>query len=143
VLKGALSALHIITWKFVIIAFTRVETENAVFKPRSIWRDAVRRWQVRLTAYIEGVRRWRVKRRARGDLEMPDAVRDRHAAVLAPVYKMDSEGWITRHPSFSVLEDGLASDARADRLAARRKRLQQQRTRAGGPPRRRRAAPPE
>jgi hypothetical protein len=65
-LPGALSALHIIVWKFVIIAFTRVETENARFNAQRIWWDSVRRFQVRREAYRERERISTMRRAARG-----------------------------------------------------------------------------
>ena len=43
VLPGALSVLHCLLWKFVLISFTRVDTEGAEFKPDEIWRASVLR----------------------------------------------------------------------------------------------------
>ena len=45
VLSGALSDLHIIVWKFVLISFTQVETQGGKFKPHTIWKQAVCRYE--------------------------------------------------------------------------------------------------
>ena len=37
-LSGSLSALHVILWKFVLIAFTRVDTDKEEFKPDRVWK---------------------------------------------------------------------------------------------------------
>jgi hypothetical protein len=43
VLPGALSVLHCLLWKFVLISYTRVDTEGTEFKPEEIWRASVLR----------------------------------------------------------------------------------------------------
>ena len=43
-LQGALSVLHVILWKFVLIAFTRVDTEGITYVPVNVWLQAVRRF---------------------------------------------------------------------------------------------------
>ena len=50
VLPGALSDLHIILWKFVVIAMVKVDTEGARFKEAEVWKAAVRRLKSRVDA---------------------------------------------------------------------------------------------
>ena len=49
-LTGALSDLHIILWKFVVIDMVKVDTEGARFDVKQVWRAAVRRWEARAEA---------------------------------------------------------------------------------------------
>jgi hypothetical protein len=122
VLAGALSALHLIVWKFVIIAFTKAETEGATFKPRKVWRDAVRRCDVRLRAYVEGVSRWKRRRASQGQILMPAAVRDRHQAILHPCYTVDDEGNTTRAPLWDELLSQTTAEEKKDAAESKRKR---------------------
>ena len=94
-LPSALSALHIILWKFVGIALVRVETDNAKFKPRRIWSDALRRFSVRITAHKEHIRRWLHARDLRGEMGIPPNALDRHNSTLAPVATLSEEGTFT------------------------------------------------
>ena len=48
ILPHALSDLHIILWKFVMIAYTRCDVKDEPFKPARIWKDAVRRASARV-----------------------------------------------------------------------------------------------
>ena len=57
VLPGGLSALHVILWKFVLIAFTRVDTDGAKFEPVNVWLQAVRRFRRNVQAKGEAERR--------------------------------------------------------------------------------------
>ena len=98
-LPGSLSALHIILWKFIVIAFTRADTANEEFKPESIWRSAIRRFVVRLMAYAERVRLWRIKLRTP---TIPPRARDRHTTILAPCALIDEEGFVSWTPHASL-----------------------------------------
>ena len=55
-LKGSLSDLHVILWKFTLIAFTKVDEEGTKFTPMDVWSQALRRFGVRLQAHQEGMR---------------------------------------------------------------------------------------
>ena len=90
-LPSALSALHIIVWKFVVIAFTRAETENAKFVPDRIWSDAVRRFSVRINAHCERVRLTALKRRNSGD-GYPTELKESANATLEPVARLSEDG---------------------------------------------------
>ena len=127
VLTGSMSALHVITWKFVIIAFTRADTEGAAFKPAKVWRDTVRRFSVRLQAYVEGKRRGRMKREARGGALMPTSARDQMAALLHPCYTVDEHGHASRTPMFDALLLTVAREEQMERDAARAQRLRRAR----------------
>ena len=50
-LQGGISVLHIILWKFILIAFTQVDLEGTTFNPKQVWKNALWRLQDRLTAY--------------------------------------------------------------------------------------------
>jgi hypothetical protein len=73
VLSGALSTLHIIVWKFVVIAFTDQggDGRGDLQTQQGMARRCARRFEVCLMAYAEGVRRWRLKRRRHGKTKMP------------------------------------------------------------------------
>ena len=73
-LTGGLAALHIILWKFVLIAFTKKDTEGTAFKPDAIWLQALRRLRVRLLSHSTGVRWLTNARRARGDPPPPHPI---------------------------------------------------------------------
>ena len=49
-LAGALSDLHIILWKFVVIDMVKVDTEGAQYDVTKVWHAAVRRWEARAEA---------------------------------------------------------------------------------------------
>ena len=99
-LPSSLSALHIILWKFVVIAFTRKDTANEEFKPKRIWRDAIRRFEVRLLAYSEHIRLWHIQLNTP---TIPPRARDRHAAILGPSALIDDEGLVTWAPHTATL----------------------------------------
>ena len=44
------SLLHLLLWKFIVIAFVQVDTEHADFKPEDIWKAAVSRTQNKIVA---------------------------------------------------------------------------------------------
>ena len=80
ILPHALSGLHIILWKFVMIAYTRCDVKGEPFKPARIWKDAVRRFRARLMARCELVRRAVI----RWEGHLPPRVRETHERVLHP-----------------------------------------------------------
>ena len=51
-----LSMVHIVLWKFVTIAMTRLELEGEKWVTKAVWRQTVWRAQVRMRAFVEGVR---------------------------------------------------------------------------------------
>ena len=50
VLQDALGAIHCIAWKFIVIAFTQVETKGSKFDARAIWRQTLTRVESRVSA---------------------------------------------------------------------------------------------
>ena len=99
ILPGPLSDLHIILWKFVMIAFTRKDTCNEAFKPTRVWKDAVRRFRARLMAYKEKVRRIRRKWVVGKQTPIPNAILatlNRHLKPCAEVTDMGTINWT--HP---------------------------------------------
>jgi hypothetical protein len=106
-----------------IIAFTRAETEGAKFTPDNIWRDAVRRFAVRLQAYVEGVRRWMLRRHGRGELTMPEGVRERHAKLLSPCYRVEEDGCMARSAALDALLLTVAREEQVERDKARARLL--------------------
>ena len=93
-LSGSMSALHVILWKFVLIAFTRVDTEGEEFKPDRVWRQAVRWWEVRLKAYAEGVRRLFDRRLDQGQGPPSSRTVERLNGVLLPGVSILDDGWL-------------------------------------------------
>ena len=56
-LEGGLSALHVIMWKFIIIDFVQVDTNNRPFDAVQVWKATMRRTHGRLQAQAVRVRR--------------------------------------------------------------------------------------
>ena len=122
-LPGALSALHIITWKFVLIAFTRADTEGEKFDSKRVWRQAVRRFEVRLMAYSEGVRRWVLRYSSReGGAPPPPQVVDRHCDALTPCATVSEEGNVEWSDGFSDLLTIVSAEEEKVRARVRAKR---------------------
>ena len=57
VLPGAISDLHIIYWKFIVIQMVRVDTEGAKFDPEKVWHAAVRRLASRVDSAVTALTR--------------------------------------------------------------------------------------
>ena len=88
-LPPGLTALHLILWKFVILHFTLVDTENAKFIPDAVWSMALRRFEVRVNALAAKVRSQAIRRRGQGfELLSPNADNRR----LAPLASLASWG---------------------------------------------------
>ena len=103
-MPGSLASLHIIVWKFAVLAFTKADTEGLVFKPKRVWKDALRRFLVRLSAYQEGVRRWADSWVNNGEGEgVPPALLEEHNKVLTPCALIDSQGQGSLHPNLLYL----------------------------------------
>ena len=56
-LTGALSDLHIIYWKFIVIQMVKVDTEGAKFEPEKVWHAAVRRLASRVDSAVTALSR--------------------------------------------------------------------------------------
>ena len=65
-LPPGLSALHIILWKFAIIAFAQADEKRAAFVPADIWKTALRRLRSRMLSHEEAQRRRVAANRSRG-----------------------------------------------------------------------------
>ena len=99
VLPGSLSDLHIILWKFILIAFTRAETVNARYKPRQVWRQAVCRLEVRVRALGERQRHLSVRKESRGKgRELSSSRRERLERQVAPLATVDEFGRLEWNP---------------------------------------------
>ena len=104
-LHGALSALHIITWKFIIIDFVQVDTDGRAFVAEDVWKAAVRRTHGRLLAQSLKVRRkvlaaWSMGRPApplRADIIEAEPLADYHGET----------GEVQWHPEWILLLDQL------------------------------------
>jgi hypothetical protein len=100
VLPGSLSDLHIILWKFILIAFTSAETVNARYNPRQVWRQAVCRFEVRVRALGERQRHLSVRKESRGKgRELSSSRRARLESQVAPLATIDEAGqveWVPR-----------------------------------------------
>ena len=109
VLPAGLSALHVILWKFVLIAFTRVDTDDAKFEPVNVWLQAVRRFRRNLQALGEAERRRHLGAQGLGSDPPSTGALDK---ALAPLAHWDpEEGVLELHPDmsdlFAMLEDEL------------------------------------
>ena len=94
-LEPRLAQTRIILWKFVLIAFVRVDTEGAKFKPQDIWVCALRRFEARNRRLDIYVSRITLRRRCAG-LDPPRY--DRYTAALAPIASYDENGCSEPHP---------------------------------------------
>ena len=81
-LPSALSALHIIMWKFTLIAFTLKDLEGTKFNPESIWTQSVIRFRVRIQAHEEKTKRLYLRLMALDKGILPLPPRDK---VIAPI----------------------------------------------------------
>ena len=103
VLPGSLSDLHIILWKFILIAFTRAETVNARYKPRQVWRQAVCRFEVRVRALGERQRHLTVRKESRGKgRELSSSRRAHLESQVAPLATVDEVGRLEWVPQMSA-----------------------------------------
>ena len=57
VIPGALSDIHIIYWKFIVIEMVKVDTEGAKFDPEKVWHAAVRRLASRVDSAVTSLGR--------------------------------------------------------------------------------------
>jgi len=85
-LPGGLSALHILIWKFLLISFTRVDTDGEKFHPRNVWMQALRRFQSKLKAAGEAMRLRALRKVA---LERPPPSVKSMNSYLEPVAHFD------------------------------------------------------
>ena len=103
VLPGSLSDLHIILWKFILIAFTKAETVNARYSPRQVWRQAVCRFEVRVKAHGERQRHLAIRRESRGkDRWLSSSQRERLESQVGPLASVSEAGTIEWVPHMRV-----------------------------------------
>ena len=107
ILPSALSAMHIILWKFVMIAYTRCDVKGEPFKPARIWKDAVRRFRARLMARCEVIRRSTIRHVG----NLPPKVRESHEQILAPCATVSEDGVVTWTPPLRELLTSLKLEA--------------------------------
>ena len=99
VLPGSLSDLHVILWKFILIAFTKAETVHARYHPRQVWRQAVCRFEVRVRAHGERERRLGLRRDCRGKgRELSSSHRERLEGQVSPLATVSEVGALTWVP---------------------------------------------
>ena len=84
VLSGTLSDLHIIVWKFVILAMVQVQTDQIKFDRRQVWSTAIKRQDGRLQAHAERSRRRMVAGNGLSQAEV-----QRLSAEVAPLAEYD------------------------------------------------------
>ena len=101
VLPGSLSSLHMMLWKFVVIAFTQVDTKGAKWDANAVWRQALLRLESRVVRMGESVRRRMLRRRSQG--EDGDGAHERAVEkwnkVVAPLASFDKEGTLKWDPN--------------------------------------------
>ena len=95
-ISGTLSDLHIIAWKFIILAMVKVETDQIKFDRNQVWGSAVRRQEGRLQAHAERSRRQLVDT---GGLS--EKVVQRLNAEVAPLAEYDASCNLTRAKAWS------------------------------------------
>ena len=98
VVQGVLSALHMIAWKFIVIAFTRVETNNEKYDAKKVWRQTVGRLNSRVRAYGERVARRAARREWQGNTGLAPGEVERHCSVLAPLAEVNEFGALSWTP---------------------------------------------
>ena len=90
-LPSALSALHIILWKFVILTLARMDIHGEKWDSKAIWNQTLYRTKVRFLAHAEGARRWALARWAKGEM-VPDGVVARWNKQVGPIAYYDAQG---------------------------------------------------
>lgn len=91
-LPGSLLALHVIVWKFVIIAFTAVDTRGTKWNGDAICDQATCRLATRVRAHAEGVRRWRLQQTGRDLDSVPGPVLERWRRAVEPLATYTEQG---------------------------------------------------
>ena len=94
-LKGSLSDLHIILWKFVMIAFVKVDVDGAKFKPSLVWKQALSRWRDRMTFQSEELRRSLLKLKSRGGGPPPNGLIEKYQRRLNPCAYVNEHGAVS------------------------------------------------
>ena len=94
-LQGTLSDLHVILWKFLMIAFVRVDVDGLTFKADKVWKQAVSRWKDRLTVQFEGLRRILDLRTSRGDGPPPSGLIERYQRRFGPCAQVNEYGSVS------------------------------------------------
>ena len=82
-LPPGLSALHIILWKFAIIAFVQADEKRAAFVPADIWKAALRRLRSRMLSHEEAQRRRAAANRSRGVMSTSSVTASNQLVPLA------------------------------------------------------------
>jgi hypothetical protein len=82
-LPPGLSALHIILWKFAIIAFVQADEKQNAFMPAEIWKAALRRLRSRMLSHEETQRRRAAANRSRGVLSTSSRTASKQLVPLA------------------------------------------------------------
>ena len=104
-LSGTLSVLHVIVWKFVIIDFVAVDTDNRRFEAEQVWKAAVRRTHGRIQAHAARVKR---KVAAAWGLGRPTPSLRDDVVAASPLADFNGEtGEVQWHPAWTQLLDTL------------------------------------
>ena len=93
---GGFLALFLIMWKMIIIAFTRVDMEHALFNPEQVWEMALRRIVVRVRARAHTIKLKALRLEARGD-PPPDEPRALNRRLM-PLASVDEKGTLSWSP---------------------------------------------
>ena len=92
----------------MLISFTQVETQGSKFKPNTIWKQAVCRYETRVRSYLEGLRRGGLSRECRGSRrELAESHLARVQSYLTPM------GTLTEDGRFEWKPEALAAIAKA------------------------------
>ena len=96
-LPTALSHLHLITWKFILISFSLVDLKNAKFNIDTVWAGAIRRYISKANSLSHRVQEKQKKAEAR----MLDSINvDAENKLLSPLGTIDERSIITWRPDF-------------------------------------------
>ena len=103
-LAPGLFALLVILWKFIILNFTLIDTEDAKFSDSFIWTRTVRRFRERCEAAAFG-HRIALARAVGSDREPPNTTKLNLA--LLPLAYVTQEGAVEFSPALATLETEL------------------------------------
>ena len=103
-LPGALSAFHIILWKFIIIHFTQVDTDRRRLRPAAVLQDAIRRFRVRIEGAAFPTRA--AIRLAQSNRTRPPCTRKINS-ILTPFARVTEEGDLQWHRLFPATSPRL------------------------------------
>ena len=90
-LQGLYNAIYVILWKFILIAYTRVDVAKEPYSPAHVWTSTFRRLSVRLEAYAAQLKNELQRYESRGG-STPSHVVDHYRKQVTPCATFSDSG---------------------------------------------------